>query len=59
MAELPDASAQPPLFSRLVAAGCHCRDAIEGRDTYKLKEERERKVKAMINCKKWKELEAA
>ena len=46
-------------FQAATAWSTHCRDAIEGRETYKLKEERERKVKAMINCNRWKELEAA
>ena len=47
-------------FQSATAWSTHCRDAITGRDTYKLKEERERKVKAMINSTVWRQhLEAA
>ena len=46
-------------FQSATAWSTHCRDAIDGRSTYKLKEEREQKVKSMINSQSWIALEAA
>ena len=46
-------------FQAATAWSTHCRDSIEDRSNFKLKEERERKVKSMISSTKWKELEAA
>ena len=46
-------------FQAATAWSTHCRDAIEGRNIHKLKEQRERKVALMINSPRWKALEAA
>ena len=46
-------------FQSATAWSTHCRDTIEGRPTFKLKEQRETQVKKMIMSPQWKTLEAA